>query len=289
MSLPCHHSKGRMALAVLLITLVATLHVYSSHAFTPKQSRVKSASSLGGTDYRLWDEERPFPLPGIMGRQTQWVFNTVADLLSITGEGSEFYPEISKSLLIDALEKTGKNGLKASDQQRKEIEGLVDVLEAGNPTLNPARATKKMEGNWQMLYTDLVPAAPSSGKLGPFTGDVYQELDPSNGIIKNLLNIDLPGLKISGGLVAKQSIFDKETWRIDFDYVSNGVEVAGIPLGAPNKKPFETGKETRLWKITYLDDNLRVLRARRLEAPEKDSFIFVLRRVENLPLDASKI
>ena len=129
-----------MALTVLLIILVAILHVYSSHAFTPKQLRIRSASSLSGTEYRLWDEGRPFPLPGFMGRQTQWVFNTVADLLSITGEGSEFYPEISKNLLIDALEKAGKNGLKASDQQRKEIEGLVDVLEAGNPTLNPAIA-----------------------------------------------------------------------------------------------------------------------------------------------------
>ena len=85
------------------------------------------------------------------------------------------------------------------------------------------------------------------------------------------------------------AILDKETWRIDFDYVANGVEVAGIPLGAPQKKPFEAGKETRLWKITYLDDNLRVLRARRLEASEKDSSIFVLKRVDNLPLDASKI
>ena len=283
-----------MALTVLLITLVAILHVYSSHSYYigvgggPTRGHAFRTTFLSGTEYRLWDEGRPFPLPGFMGRQTQWVFNTVADLLSITGEGSEFYPEISKNLLIDALKKTGKNGLKASDEQRKEIEGLVDVLEAGNPTLNPARATKKMEGNWQMLYTDLAPA-PSSGKLGPFTGDVYQELDPSNGIIKNLLNIDLPGLKIRGGLVAKQSILDKETWRIDFDYVANGVEVAGIPLGAPQKKPFEAGKETRLWKITYLDANLRVLRARRLEASEKDSSIFVLKRVDNLPLDASKI
>ena len=180
-----------------VLAMVMLLHIFSSYAFVRQMKR--SSSTLAGTDYRLWDDERRFPLPGIMGRQTQWVFNTVADLLRIQGEGSEFIPEISKNLLLDALKQTGRNGSKASEVQKKEIEGLIEVLEAGNPTLNPALATKKMEGNWQMLYTDLSPAAPSSGKLGPFTGDVYQSLDPRKGVVKNLLNIDLPLVKISGG------------------------------------------------------------------------------------------
>lgn len=268
------------------LAMVMLLHILSSYAFVRQMKR--SSSTLAGTDYRLWDDERRFPLPGIMGRQTQWVFNTVADLLRIQGEGSEFIPEISKNLLLDALKQTGRNGSKASEVQKKEIEGLIEVLEAGNPTLNPALATKKMEGNWQMLYTDLSPAAPSSGKLGPFTGDVYQSLDPRKGVVKNLLNIDLPLVKISGGLVAQQSIYDKETWRIDFDYVFNSVLFGRTPLGS-QKKPFEVGKETRLWKITYLDDNLRILRARRLASPEQEGYIFVLKRVMRLPLDASKI
>ena len=139
-----------------------------------------------------------------------------------------------------------------------------------------------------MLYTDLTPAAPSSGKLGPFTGDVYQELDPRNGIIKNLLNIDFSLVKLRGGLVAHQSIHDNKTWRVDFKYVFNRALVGGTTLG-DSKTTFEPGKESRLWRITYLDDNLRILRARRLEAPENEAYIFVLERVTSVPFDTSQI
>lgn len=41
-----------------------------------------------------------------------------------------------------------------------------------------------------------------------------------------------------------------------------------------------TTKEIRYWKITYLDDDFRVLRARRPETDEKESFIFVFIRDE---------
>ena len=285
----------------LIITLVLVLYSESFHFhhFNQNPSRL---TSLHGTDYRLWDEERGFPLPGFIGTQTAFVLNLVADLLRIQGDGSEFIPEINKSLLIEALKPSdiGRNGLDATAAQKAEISGLVEVLEAkGNPTLNPALATNKLKGNWQMLYTDLTPAAPSSGKLGPFlTGDVYQEVDPENGQIKNILFIELFGgaAKIKGGLVAKQSVYDKETWRIDFQYVTTTVEIFGVPIGFPGRRTFVVGQETRLWRMTYLDDNLRILRAKRLKRGNKDEgkeekqgFIFVLKRVEGLPLDASKI
>ena len=136
---------------MLFIIIVIPLYLLNSNAFIRQERRI-FGSVLAGTDYRLWDDERRFPLPGFMGRQTQWVLNTVADLLRIQGEGSEFYPEISKNLLIEAIQQTGRNGLEATAQQRKEIEGLVEVLEAGNPTLNPARATKKMEELANAIY-----------------------------------------------------------------------------------------------------------------------------------------
>jgi hypothetical protein len=45
-------------------------------------------------------------------------------------------------------------------------------------------------------------------------------------------------------------------------------------------KKFEPKSQIRLWQITYLDNNLRIMRARRIEAPENDSFIFVLIKEE---------
>jgi hypothetical protein len=48
------------------------------------------------------------------------------------------------------------------------------------------------------------------GKLGPFVGDVYQDLDSSSAIIKNVLDIKSP--PIQGALVADQGIYDDQTW-----------------------------------------------------------------------------
>lgn len=48
-------------------------------------------------------------------------------------------------------------------------------------------------------------------------------------------------------------------------------------LNLPQKK-FTPGDQIRLWKITYLDDELRILRARRPETAESESFIFILIR-----------
>ena len=101
------------------------------------------------------------------------------------------------------------NGLRATANQRIQITELVEALEKLNPTSNPA-LSEKMNGFWRMLYTDFTPAAASSGKLGPFVGDVFQDLDSKEGIIKNILKIGFP--PVSGALVANMSIYNKKTW-----------------------------------------------------------------------------
>ena len=56
-------------------------------------------------------------------------------------------------------------------------------------------------GYWKLLYTDFDPPAESSGKVGPFVGDVYQALSKSSadkkfeGEIKNILQVSLPPVK----------------------------------------------------------------------------------------------
>lgn len=92
-------------------------------------------------------------------------------------------------------------------------------------------------------------------------------------LIKNILRIDVPPIR--GSLQATQTIFDDKTWQIEFIDVVNFI--AGVKV---QSKAFKT-KEVRLWKITYLDDDFRVLRARRPESPESDAFIFVFERDES--------
>ncbi len=67
-----------------------------------------------------------------------------------------------------------------------------------------------MNGFWRLLYTDFDPPATSAGKLGPLTGTVYQDLDGNAGQIINYLKIGFP--KIEGGLVARQSVLNPNTW-----------------------------------------------------------------------------
>ena len=71
-----------------------------------------------------------------------------------------------------------------------------------------------MNGFWKMIYTDFHPPALSSGKLGPFIGDVFQDLDGKQGIVKNLLRINFNVIEIIGGLIAKQTIENKNTWYV---------------------------------------------------------------------------
>lgn len=72
-------------------------------------------------------------------------------------------------------DKAQPNGLQAPDSLRNEIAEAVRSIEAKTPTKRPAYSPL-MKGIWKLSYTDFSPAAPSSGKLGPFVGDVFQDL-----------------------------------------------------------------------------------------------------------------
>ncbi len=110
-----------------------------------------------------------------------------------------------KSRLIANINNAPKNGVNCPNDLKFEITELVDQMERRNPTKNPA-CSLLMKGNWKMLYTDFSPPAPSSGKLGPFIGDVYQDLTDGiltqtklvNGIrqeegsIRNILKVAFP-------------------------------------------------------------------------------------------------
>ncbi len=67
-----------------------------------------------------------------------------------------------------------------------------------------------MNGFWRLLYSDFNPPATSSGKLGPFVGEVFQDLNSNIGEIRNILRLNFP--PIQGGLVARQTIRDPQTW-----------------------------------------------------------------------------
>ena len=121
-----------------------------------------------------------------------------------------------KGFLLKKLLDVQPNGLKASKSQQKDIESLVSTIEKSNPTKSPAKSDL-MNGYWRLLYTDFDPPAESSGKLGPFVGDVFQDLNSKDSVIKNILKVRFPS--INGALTANLRIPDANTWYvIDMKY-----------------------------------------------------------------------
>ena len=79
-----------------------------------------------------------------------------------------------------------------------------------------------------------------------------------------------------GALTARQKIKDNKTWQIEFLSVSN--KLLGIPIINKKFSQEDDKKEIRLWEITYLDKDLRIMRAKNAKDTNTKSFIFVLER-----------
>lgn len=187
-------------------------------------------------------------------------------------DGSNDDLTVTKATLCAELLKVAPNGLEANADEQAKIAKLVTKLESKNPTSTPARS-ELMGGFWRMLYTDMEPA-PSSGKLGPFIGAVYQDLRPEEDQILNLLKVGFPPIR--GGLTADLQIISDDTWRITFDNVQQFLG----PFKVQTKVFDKVTPEVRLWKVTFLDDDIRVLRAKKEDASDEESFIFVMERSE---------
>lgn len=198
--------------------------------------------------------------------------------------------------LESLIDQAPKNGIDTPATLAKEIESVCCELEALTPISKPTQDPNVLTGFWKMRWTNFFPVAPSSGRLGPFVGDVFQDIDligNRHGKAKNILRI-APFPPVVGALIATPSIVDDTTAAITFERVSN--QFAGVlPLGP--KIQFEAGKEVRLWEHTYVDQDYRILFARRRDPVEEDDdnaesvgnnprgFIFVMKRADDERFD----
>lgn len=154
-----------------------------------------------------------------------------------------------------------------------------------------------MEGPWIVLYTDAPP--PSNGQLGPFfRGVAKQVIDLQRGTYKNELYVGGRGVDededawLSAVLEATWTEWDgvyldqddnnindndssidhgATTWRVDF--VALTLSIFQVPIFTQR---FQAGT-ARTWKMTYLDDDTRIVRAGKTGRGE-DDWIFYMRR-----------
>lgn len=207
----------------------------------------------------------------------------------------------AKHQINQAISTTDKGrSTNLSPSQRSRITSQLSHLESlCPPKFEPARSPL-MDGPWIVLYTDAPP--PSNGQLGPLKGVAKQVIDLKKGTYKNELYVGGSGVDqdqnawVSAVLEATWKEWDgvyldandidssnidsdndstidhgATTWRVDF--VSLTLSIFQVPIFT---QTFQEGT-ARTWKMTYLDDDTRIVRAGKTGRGE-DDWIFYMRR-----------
>ncbi|CAM9705391.1 unnamed protein product [Scytosiphon promiscuus] len=115
-----------------------------------------------------------------------------------------------KQLILDEASGTS-NGLKATPQQRDAISKAVNALVALNPTKD-ITTSELATGSWDLVFTT-TPGA-SGGKIGPFVGEVQQEVDIAAGLYVNYVRVG----PLTGKLDATWEVVNKRQWKVTLDF-----------------------------------------------------------------------
>lgn len=127
------------------------------------------------------------------------------------------------------------------------------------PLSNP-----RMNGDWRLLYTSNTGS--SAGKLGPLIGSVVQAIDIQQRLYTNYAIFGNGILEAS--LDATWDDLNAKEWRVKFKNIK--FKLLGVPL--LEKSLANVG----IWRMTYLDDKLRILYARGKEDPSATENIYIL-------------
>lgn len=170
--------------------------------------------------------------------------------------------------------------------QNQSPESLLKRLESMNACKEPNRSLSH-NGLWHVWYTNCPP--PSNGKLGPFEGSAQQFIPTEGQGYQNLLNVNdwltatLDGvweewdgqLLVEGPFDATRTSRDwgAEHWKVTFRTLQ--IALFGFPLFT---KTFPAGT-SRIWRTTFLDDDVRVVRAGKTGCID-DEVVFYTKRTQ---------
>ena len=164
---------------------------------------------------------------------------------------------------------------------------LLEQLEALEDSKAKPNRSPDFLGQWHVWWTNCPP--PSNGQLGPFTGTSEQMIqDAASGSYQNILRVppndwlmavldgvyeDWDGtlLDASGQQATEQEDWGARHWKVTFMKLT--ISVFGFPL-VQKEFPPDTA---RVWRTTFLRDNVRVVRAGKTGRTE-DEVIFYTKR-----------
>ena len=182
---------------------------------------------------------------------------------------------VAKSALESAID----NALIAGEDPIPHIERL-EATEAANA--QPNRSPDFL-GEWYVWWTNCPP--PSNGQLGPFSGTSEQAID-SEGAYVNILRVppndwlkavlqgvyeDWNGQILSDINTQGQTQGSEDWgachWKVTF--INLTISLLGIPL---IQKEFPPGT-SRVWRTTYMANNVRIVRAGKTGLPEDEGML----------------
>lgn len=184
-----------------------------------------------------------------------------------------------KIQFYDALQGINRGIFGVSSDKKSDIEELVKQLESQNPTLEPTLSLDKVAGSWKLIYSTISILGSKRTKLGLrdfiTLGDLYQNIDISEGKAVNVIKFNARGLGLlSGELRIEASFKISSKSRVDIFYNSSAItpdqlmnvfqKNYNLLLGIFNPEGW--------LEITYVDENLRIGR-------DDKGNIFVLERV----------
>ena len=173
-------------------------------------------------------------------------FNVLKGLRFGPARTSGFPSVINLKEDLVRLSRGTSNGIKASPQRRVEIQNVIDQLNKQNK-VKKLTSNSLIDGSWELLYT--TNEGSSAGKIGPFVGKVEQNVQLSAGVYTNV--VKLPGF--SACLTATWDNLSDTKWRVLFQRIS--FSVLGFKIAENSLEA------VGIWRMTYLDDDLRILTA----------------------------
>lgn len=203
-----------------------------SYAFKSRPSRFGSRSTTQSSRLRASDLES--------------ISSAFTNLLSPSRKTPVIAVEELKEKIC-SLAKGTSNGIKASDEIRSEINKAVTQLEKASKPSGKLTSSPLLDGSWRLIYTEN--DGSSAGKLGPFVGEVIQDVDLAAENYVNYVRLPL----LEGALTATWDELPKNKWLVKFQSIKFsvfGIKVKEQPLTAVGT-----------WRFTYVDQDLRVLYA----------------------------
>ncbi|KAF5203433.1 Plastid-lipid associated protein PAP / fibrillin family protein [Thalictrum thalictroides] len=257
---------------VLVHPPIPTCHMFPATPRIPEM--IKTPKIVSGTYLRIFG-----PIYAIKSDEQSAGLTDDVKEQHVAFEEYKEVPQI-KACLYQAIQGINRGIFGVPSEKKSEIEKLVKLLEARNPTPHPTDNFEKVGGCWKLIYSTITILGSKRTKLGLrdfiTLGTFFQNIYIDKGKAVNVIEFNARGLQmLNGKLTVEASFKISSKSRVDITYETSSI----IPDKLMNV--FQKNYEVLLsifnpegWlEISYVDEAIRIGR-------DDKGNIFILERSE---------